>query len=71
MLLRLSAVLTQHIVNVCLYFENVLLCGDEGTLSYISVNTNALKEADNLNTLDADRAEPNVCDSDNINPCDF
>ena len=71
MLFRLSAVLTQQIVNVCIYFENVLLSGDEGPLSCISVNTNVLKEADNLSILDADRAEPNVCDSDNINPCDF
>ena len=71
MLFRLSAVLTQQIVNVCLYFENVLLSGDEGPLSCMSVSTNALKEADNLSTSDADRAEPNVCDPDNINPCDF
>ena len=30
-----------------------------------------LKEADTLSILDADRAEHKVCDSDNINPCDF
>ena len=71
MLFSLPAVLTQQIVNVCLYFENVLLSGDEGPLSCISVNINVLKEADNLSILDTDKAEPNVYDSDNINPSDF
>ena len=37
----------------------------------MSVSTNVLKEADTLSILDTDKAEPNVCDSDNINPCDF
>ena len=55
----------------CPYFENLLLSGDEEPLSCMSVSTNVLKEADTLSILDTDKAEPNVCDSDNINPCDF
>ena len=37
----------------------------------MSVSTNALKEAYMLSILDSNRAEPNVCDSHNINHCDF
>ena len=67
----IQAICSAYTANRCLYFENFFLSGDEEPLSCMSVSTNILKEADTLRILDADRAEPNVCDSDNINPCDF